>query len=214
MTRPMITLIGVVLVAAVLTVIIVDHATSPDGDSVAVLGDSITSLGQKQLTSSLGPDFKLAVNGQFGATVSQRQAEATTLAAGKPTQVIINLGTNDVLQHVPAAQSAIELQQMVQDFGSARCIHLVTINTHMVQANGNQTHDGAVALDQAIQKLASDDINVDVIDWDAINADAIDSSNPKGLTDDGVHPTPDGQRQLASAYDDALERCGRPWRFW
>jgi lysophospholipase L1-like esterase len=103
---------------------------------------------------------------------------------------------------------------MVDDFRTAKCIHLVTVNTNMHPLNNPNTHDGAVALNNAIHNLARANDNVDVIDWNAINGDAVDSSHPNGLTFDGVHPTNDGQRQLSSAYDDALEHCGRPWRFW
>jgi lysophospholipase L1-like esterase len=214
MSRQAVTAIVAVVIAIVVIIVIVDQATSPDGDPVAVIGDSITALGQDQLNATIGKDFKLTVNGQSGAKVSERQGEASALAVGKPTQVIINLGTNDVLQHVATADSAAGLQQMVQDFKAASCIHLVTINTRMHPANGNQTHDGAVAINNAIHNLAKANDNVDVIDWDAINADAVDSSHPNGLTFDGVHPTSAGQSDLDSAYDDALEDCGRPWRFW
>jgi lysophospholipase L1-like esterase len=210
-----IVLLGIVLVALVTVVgVIADQVTSPDGQAVAVLGDSITVLGQTQLNSSLGHDFKLSANGLTGAEISQRLPEATTLAAGKPTQVIINLGTNDALQHVPIAQSTAALQQMLALFHPAKCIHLVTINTHMDPPNGDVTRPWALALNKLIRKEATTNSNVDVIDWDGINAGAVTKSHPAGLTFDGVHPTPAAERQLVSAYSDALEHCGRPWRIW
>ena len=158
----------------------------------------LTSAALAQLTTA---DILGTVTDQTGASVPNANV------------TLINLGTNDVLQHVPTAQSTAGLQQMVSDFSSASCVHLVTINTHL-KLPDTQYHAGAVALNDAIAKLAADNGNVDVIDWDAINADAITKSNPNGLTFDGVHPTADGQSQLESAYSDALEKCGRPWHFW
>ena len=45
-------------------------------------------------------------------------------------------------------------------------------------------------------------------------SDGIDDDPPNGFIFDGVHPTEQGQSDLADAYDDALQGCSRPWKFW
>jgi lysophospholipase L1-like esterase len=162
----------------------------------------------------LGKTFKLDANGITGEELAARVGEATTMAAGKPNQAIVNLGTNDALQHIPIDQSTAALEQILGLFHTAKCVHLVTINTHMRPPNGDVTRPWALALNKLIRKEAADKGNVDVIDWDSINAAAVTKAHPDGLTFDGIHPTPSGQRQLIAAYHDAIEHCGRPWRFW
>ncbi len=207
-------LVLVVAVAAiVLAGFVIDRAASPDGEQVVVLGDSITALGTAQMNASLGGDFKLTINGKFGATAAERESAAKLLGDTNPKQVIINLGTNDVLQHVPTQQSVAALEQIIGDFGSASCIHLVTINTHLNQ-DGNQPRALAEALNRSLQQFADHDHDIDVVDWNAIDAATVDQAHPLGLTFDGVHPTPTGQAKLVAAYGHALQRCGRPWHFW
>jgi lysophospholipase L1-like esterase len=210
-SRPAIA-VGVVVLLLIL-VLIVDAATSRSGDTVVVLGDSITALGTNQLNSSLGSDYHLTINGHFGARVSDQENDAAFLAALHAKQVIINLGTNDVLNGVPTGQTTLELQQMVQKFQGADCIHLVTVNVNI--RKGAQTmKPQAEALNTEINKLASANSNVNVIDWNSIDAPTVDATHPNGLTIDGVHPTADGQKQLVDAYSTALDRCGRPWKIW
>jgi lysophospholipase L1-like esterase len=210
-SRPSIA-IGVVILLVIL-VVIVDAATSRSGDTVVVLGDSITALGTNQLNSSLGSDYHLTINGHFGARVSDQENDAAFLGAIRAKQVIINLGTNDVINGVPTGQTALELQQMVQKFHGADCIHLVSINVNL-HTPTKTFKPQAEALNTAIRKLASANSNVNVIDWNAIDAPTVDTAHPNGLTIDGVHPTTDGQSQLIDAYSTALDRCGRPWHIW
>ena len=54
----------------------------------------------------------------------------------------------------------------------------------------------------------------EVIRWDEMVHDSIGTSRPQGVTTDGVHPSPDGQRMLGDAEVRALVRCGRPWHYW
>jgi lysophospholipase L1-like esterase len=207
--------IAVVAVAAVIVVgvVVLDHATNRDGDSVAVVGDSITQFGTGQLQSTLGPDFHLTIVGKGGKRSDELYADAVELAKTKPKQAIIELGTNDILQHVPISQVADDLGKIVDLFSASECVHVVNVNTR-ISKGGDKPAADATALDQRIDQLASDHHNVDVVDWNGMVQDSIDDDPPLGFIFDGVHPTADGQRQLADEYESALQDCGRPWKFW
>lgn len=202
--------LGAIVSAAV---VIVDTVTSPKDQPVAVLGDSITAIGQQQLITSAGRRFRLDVRAAFGARVDQQLAAADQAAAADPTQVVINLGTNDVLQGVPAEVSLQALETMASKFPHAKCIHFVLVNPALEQ-DGRRPRDAALALNAGILQLAERLGRGDVIRWDNLSEAATNSAEPLGLTDDGIHPSPRGQRELADAEVDALLRCGRPWHIW
>lgn len=174
------------------------------GARVTVLGDSITALGTNQIERSLGDRYDLAVSGVFGDRTDQRLQAAKLQAALRPTDAIINLGTNDVLQHRQTAGIVRNLETLVETYASVgtRCIYLVTINTHLDQ-DGNQPHQAAVELNDAMEQLAERTGGVSLIRWDEIVDDAL----PEQLTFDGVHPNDEGQRRLVDAYGAALRNC-------
>ncbi|HKY16165.1 MAG TPA: SGNH/GDSL hydrolase family protein, partial [Microthrixaceae bacterium] len=144
----------------------------------------------------------------------QLQPEAVAAAVTGPTQVILNAGTNDALQHRPWADTAASIEQMVALFPHAECVHVVTLNTHMRDRDG-QDQAGAEEINDAIRALPDRYPNVSIIEWSEIIDDDLADHPPNGtLTPDTVHPGPEGERVLLGAYDDALQRCGRPWRVW
>jgi lysophospholipase L1-like esterase len=208
-------LVPLILLAAVLAsaMLVADYITRPQGEHVAVIGDSITAIGQQQLKISAGNDFVISATADFGATIASKIPAAQQLAAGKPKQVIINLGTNDALDHVPTDQSLAALRQMVDLFPDAKCIHFVTVSTHL-DRDGDQPKAPAEALNRGILRLADRLDRGDVIRWDEMVADTVKITDPRGMTGDGIHPDPSGQRKLADAEVHALQRCGRPWHYW
>ena len=208
-------LVPLILLAAVLgaALLIADYATRPQGDRVAVVGDSITSIGEQQLKISAGNDFVIESRSEFGATVEAQMPEATELAATDPKQVIINLGTNDALLGVPLDQTMASLKTMVGLFPDAECIHFVTVNEDLDQA-GNRPTEEVAAFNEALLKMAAELDRGEVVRWDEIAHGSLRESRPQGLTTDGVHPDPAGQRELADAEVHALQRCGRPWHYW
>lgn len=212
MRRTVIAVIAVIAIV-VAAVLMLDTFTRPDGEQVVVLGDSITAIGRQQLISTAGDEFHLDVRAAFGAQIASQLNAAQQAAALKPTQVIINLGTNDALQGVPTDRSLAALERMVSLFHSATCIHFVTINPHLNQ-DGNRPRAAVAALNEQILRLAKRLGRGDVIRWDNLSDAATTRTEPLGLTDDGVHPSPRGQRELADAEVGALLRCGRPWHIW
>jgi lysophospholipase L1-like esterase len=180
------------------------------GDSVAVLGDSITSLDQADLQAQLGGDYQLVISGNFGQTVQEVMPEASFVAGRSYDQVIINLGTNDVIQGIPPATSMQVLQQMIGKFPSAKCIHLVNINENMVdQKTGASLQEPAKAFNSALDGVVKSGKRLDLIDWSSVAGDHLNSEKPpwSTLTQDSVHPTAEGNKELNNLYRDALSGC-------
>lgn len=177
-------------------------ACAPVGDRVVILGDSITALGETQIHRTLDDDYNVAVSGVFGDRTDQRIGAAQLQAGLRPRQAIVNLGTNDVLQHRPTDRIIENLRRIVDAYSGARCIHLVTVNPRLDQA-GNRPWSAAAQLNERMQQMADQIPGASLIRWDRIVEDAL----PESLTTDGVHPSAEGQRLLADAYAEALASC-------
>ena len=178
-----------------------------DLPTVAIVGDSITEQGTSVLTEDLTGGWRLRVDGRSGYTISQQVPAAQSLAARDPHQVIINLGTNDVIRAADLDQSAAILRQLVALFDGATCIHLVNINEGIV-IGGLSFAPQAAQLNRDMVGIAADDPRVDVLDWSAaVRADTDVSHQDDPLLKDTVHPTPRGQHVLAGLYADALAAC-------
>jgi lysophospholipase L1-like esterase len=174
---------------------------------VVVFGDSITEQAAGPMHQRFDGSFTLSISGVSGARADQRIADASAYAATTPGQVIINLGTNDVLQGTPPDETAASLTQIAEGFRDTHCVHLVTVNESMVDLARPQMREGAVAVNERVRTLAATH-GWDVIDWAGIVATSDRAGNPDGpLTLDTVHPTPLGQQRLLDAYAEALQRC-------
>lgn len=173
---------------------------------VVVIGDSITEQGRPVIEQRIGALRRVIVDGRSGFRVDQQLSTAQRLAAVQPDQVIIELGTNDVLQGWDLDRSADGLRQVVDLFGSSRCIHLVMIDENMPSADG-ESRERARRLNAAMADIASSDGRVHLIDVPSLveRFETVDPGEPYAL--DGVHPTEAGQSTLVDAYVDALDRC-------
>lgn len=175
----------------------------PADRHVAVIGDSITSLSTAAIHEGLDPAYRVDVMGKFGARTDETMNEVNVLAATNPSQVVINLGTNDALQREPADQSIAILDEIVALFARAACIHLVTINEGITEQGESRTAE-ATALNQRIAELADRVDHVDVIDWHQM---VRDHGGAAAVTSDSVHPNPAGQALLVESYRAALDDC-------
>ena len=184
--------------------------SSPDGGAlplVAVIGDSITEQGEQVLTAQLDDRWDLLVDGRSGFTIAQQLPAARRAADSQPTQVVINLGSNDVAAVASGDEVGDELAEMVGLFPSARCIHLVEVNEG-IEWGGRSFAGGAAAINQAIAALAAADPRIGIVAW----SDAVAAAEAGGLPDgpvleDTVHPTTAGQELLARLYGEALAAC-------
>lgn len=200
-------LVLVVLLAVGAFVVVRGGLGSTGGNEVVVFGDSITEQATDPLHQRFDGSFAVTVSGVSGARADQRVADAAAYASTTPGHVIINLGTNDVLQGTPTEETVAALTHIAEGFSGTDCVHLVTVNERMVDLSRPELHVGAVAINERIRALAAEQ-GWDVIDWASIVAESDQAGNPEGpLTLDTVHPTPVGQRHLLDAYQQALDRC-------
>jgi hypothetical protein len=176
-------------------------------DDVALVGDSITEQADETFHTTLQPPYRLRVSGRGGYRIEEMEPYAIELATGKPEQVVINLGTNDVLRNWPLEKSVAALNRMVNEFRGTRCLHLVTISEHIVIADDPSTKDRAEALNAEIRRLAQSRA-FDVIDWTALVGDYVAQGEPEGpITNDTIHPTELGRKKLSDLYRQGLDRC-------
>jgi lysophospholipase L1-like esterase len=175
--------------------------------TVAIVGDSITEQGESALNQTLSHDWRLSIDGRSGHTVAEQLPAARSLGERAPSQVIVNLGTNDVLKRDDLTQSAADLAEVVAAFPGATCIHLVTVNEG-IELGGRSFADRSAELNRSISALAAADPRIDVVDWSAAVAayEAGDQADGPILTDT-VHPSPRGQLALAARYAEALAAC-------
>jgi len=177
-----------------------------DAQAVAIVGDSITERGAPVLHERLGGEWALAVDGASGFRVAEQLSAAAELASGHPDQVVVNLGTNDVLHGKPPEAAVADLRQLVGLFPDARCVHVVTINEQMALVPGDLATP-SMALNAGIRALADADPRIDVVDWaGTVRADDADQHD-EALVHDTVHPSARGDRVLADLYADALAGC-------
>lgn len=177
---------------------------------VAVVGDSITVVSNNQITDRLFDDHQVAIAAALGVTVEVMQPEAQRLARSEPDQVVIELGSNDVLLGLPLDEAAAGLAEMVATFedAGAECVHLVDVSTVMVTSGGASRAEEAATLNAEIEALAAADERVVVIGWDAAVREAEAAGAP--LVTDTVHPSPEGSEVLAELIGESIEEgCDR-----
>jgi hypothetical protein len=176
---------------------------------VVFIGDSITDQARPALEQRFGvPDDSVKAVG--GKKIEDMMDAAKGLAATNPAQAVIDLGTNDVLADEPAAPNGAELTQMIGLFSSADCIHVVTINEHMLSPTFGNVGQAAAALNQQIDAIAQQNPKVHVIDWDKTVLDYDAAHDPDGpITVDTVHPTPMGQQMLVDGMQRSVDACRR-----
>ena len=204
---------GLSLAAAAVAVLscgLAGCANPNEGDSVAVIGDSITDLDQTDLHEQLGDEYQLVISGNFGSSIEAVQQEAKFVGARDFDQVIFNIGTNDVLEDLDVDTSIAALREEIGYYDSARCVFLVNINEHMInRRTGEVTTDAAVRFNAAFDQLTDENPRISVIDWRDATSSTLNNDDPpvSRLTQDSVHPTTEGNRKLNDLYAAALEGC-------
>jgi lysophospholipase L1-like esterase len=183
----------------------------PEGrSSVAIVGDSITEQGQDILLDRLSDAWNVSVDGKSGYRVLQQLRAAAVLAQAGPTQAIINLGTNDLVQGRSAEEISADLGAILAEFPDTTCVHVVNLAEGIGGPDvGRDLSDAAVAANRAIRDLAARHEGVGVVDWAGALHRYEDDGEPDGpMLADTVHPTEVGQHALADLYEEALGSCG------
>ena len=189
----MITICALVALAGLAFWVTEDLTTRP---TVYVVGDSISSLSQTAISAALSnAGYQPTISATPGVKLGQAQANVANLAQAQPWAWIIELGTDDAGANNQAwSQPFLAEWSLVSP---ASCVIYVTVSPR-TDSVGRQ-------IDSAIEKLAASHSNVHVLDWGQI-----EYTNASWLEPDGIHPTPQGQTELAGLESQELQHaCGR-----
>lgn len=168
---------------------------------MTLMGDSLTVLVGEDVGAGLNEDVD--VSATWGLRIDEELDPAAEIASDDPEQVVINLGTNNILQHHDTIASAEDLSAMLDIFEGVDCVHVVTIN-EQINWKGEDLGPPAAALNEQIRTLAGRRLNVSIIDWNQI---VVDNAANDILDSDTVHPNPAGVELLTKAYVDAIKAC-------
>ena len=180
------------------------YTGNPTGARIALDGDSITALSASDLQATLEPTYQINLYDQAGWRIAQ-VAPAVTIqvtSTPPPDAVVINLGTNDVIQQTLTWQA--DYNSMFASVQNDPCVVLFNINRIIDNYNPNGTVT-AEQINAYLASLASAHPNVHIIDWDA----AV-QANISLLTFDFIHPSPAGQQWIADQTKMALDSCSLP----
>lgn len=183
-------IIGVSLLVVVVVAALVLRSKPP---RVAVIGDSITVFATPAVGQELHGSARLDVRAEMGRRIDEMLPALTQAIAAHPHAVVVDLGTNDVLQAQthPAWQPGFV--RMVALLSSVPCVGITTINTGVEGpiAVPSVAEDINAAISAAVRRHA----NFHVIDW---NAAVHAPGGAALLIPDHVHPTSAGSMRLAS----------------
>lgn len=173
--------------------------------TTAFIGDSITLFSQGAIQSAIGTSMAYTISGEFGWNIPQQMAgidSALSDPEGAPSNVVINLGTNDATGNNTNWQS--DYNAMVSAVEGRSCVILVTINTFAdVLGNDNV----ATGINAAEQATVATHPNFHLIDWNGFLNQG--SNRSTMLISDGIHPNGAGAAALAQMYMSALTSdCG------
>lgn len=173
---------------------------------VTLLGDSITVLTGETVAQRLDGVTDTRVVADFGLRIDEQLKNADDIRKRRPDQVIVNLGTNDILQGRPTNTAIEDYRQILDSLDDIACVSVITLNEHMDRM-GENTSEPAVAFNAALRSLATGYPNVTVTEWSSIIPF---DENANLMDDDTVHPNAAGIARLAGAYDLLVKACEIP----
>jgi hypothetical protein len=188
--------VGVVAIAAlgvvVTVVIIVATPTRLSTRTVGVVGDSITVLARREMSTVLGDAYRADVHAKSGQRIDQMLPTLARVLRDKPFAVVVNLGTNDALQAQTHPEWRSGFARMVGLLAAARCVVLTTIST--VLPGTSERRATASEINRAIAAAVVSHQRFHVVDW---NAAVHGANGARLLVADRIHPSPAGQLTLA-----------------
>jgi lysophospholipase L1-like esterase len=182
---------------------------------VGFVGDSILGVSADEIDQELRPNYIPTFAAQNGQRIDQMldELEVTLTQEKPPSIIVINLGTNDVVQENENWRSSFD--QMMEMLSDVPCVGLTQVNEYTDDYYGstNVTAIGInAAIDEAVAANPDRIFKIDFnIDWEG----EMQRQNPNEphyysilITDpnspyygiyigDGVHPSPEGQQLLA-----------------
>jgi lysophospholipase L1-like esterase len=178
-------------------------AGDPNPQRVAIVGDSITVSSTPQIKHALEGRYTTDIHARPGQRIDQMLVDLHGALAERPNAVVVNLGTNDVLQGDTQWHSSFD--RMIADLAGQPCVQITTISTRVtgwvaVPAIAEQ-------INRAIAETAASRAQFHIVDW---NAAVHTGDGTQLLVADHVHPSAAGEARLASLIRSALDRnCGR-----
>jgi lysophospholipase L1-like esterase len=177
----------------------------PSGPRVVIVGDSITVFAHHEISHALGGHYAVTTSAVIGQRIDEMLPALKHDLGKHPRAVVLNLGTNDVLQARLHPDWQTGFNAMIALVTNVPCVVLTTIST---LAATTPTPDAAVEpqvaseINGAIVATAAGSHNVHVIDWNQI------VHGPDGialLIPDRIHPSDAGSRVLATQIRHALD---------
>jgi len=201
------------LVIALATLALAGCSNSATVPSVIVVGDSVTSVGQAQLQSTLDPPYAptflvVPAGGRIGGMSAL--LSASIRSHGTPGIVISNLGTTDALQDRTSTSTGSPLAPLVSATAGTACVVLTTVNVR-TDHRADQLPDVTVAarINHQIKLLErSDPTKYKVVDWNEFLVTLPAASVPTYLQANGYLETATGGAWLARADLAGVRACG------
>ena len=167
------------------------------GPRVVIVGDSITVFAHDEISHALRGHYSVTTSAVFGQRIDEMLPALRHDLTKHPRAVVLNLGTNDVLQGRLHPDWQTGFRTMISMVSHVPCVVLTTISTVTTTSpipDAAAEPQVASEINGAILKTAASHPNVHVIDWNqAVNG-------PNGLSlliPDRVHPSDAGSRVLA-----------------
>lgn len=187
-------------VAAFLIVAVI-AVTQRTGGQVAVVGDSITVLSKPYFARAFGSSGGADVRAKNGQRIDQMLPALQSALKLRPRAVVVNLGTNDVLQAQYHPNWRPAFNRMIELLATKSCVVLTTISDRAWSPTA--VPSVAEDINRAITIAAAQHPNFHILDWNAL----VHSSNGnKLLYFDKVHPSTDGQVILATEAQEIIKR--------
>ena len=199
----------VILVGLFVTVaFVLKPGTTKQQERVLFVGDSITDQARSALAVSLPPEDTLDIEAVPGRKFQEMLPFAKQAAQAHPAQVVVNLGSNDVLLGEDDAVTNPAMTEMFDLFTGIPCVHVVTVNEGFVFGKDQAAH--ARRVNDQLRRIAAER-GYSVIDWNQMVLDYVQSGSVNGpITSDSVHPSDVGKEMLVSAIRHSLAQCRAP----
>jgi lysophospholipase L1-like esterase len=172
-------------------------------ERAGIVGDSITEQVDDAMQATSGDDWRLDIRRVPGATVGEMLPAVAGVAEARPDQVIINLGTNNVLRPVPLEQSVAELEAMFDLLAGVPCVHVLTVHDFILAWDQGDLTYRSQPFNEALVEIATRR-GARVIDWTEVLTEASAPLDAPEFLMDTVHLTPEGVTLLTGTYDAAL----------
>jgi dienelactone hydrolase len=166
-------------------------AAAPAAGSVLDVGDSLSLGTAPYLRARLSES--VVSDGRVGRPSPEAVGVLRSKFSGQRV-VVFDAGVNDD----PARPSTLS-----HDLASVRGLvggHCLVVATMSRPPYRGVTVDG---LNRAVRSFAASSSNVQLVDWRSFAV-----SHPRLINGDGVHPTPEGYRQRAGLFAQAISACG------